>query len=262
MRVPKNIKKKNNDIVEKDQLIEINDITNPFRKIDISDDKLKIKWIKTVEKAVRSSIEYKNYLKYLKETIDISHCTFFTKLDINDIKGVGLEFHHYPFTLFDIVSIVLEEKINMNEDIDFFEIANEVMELHFTNKVGLVPLSLTLHEMAHTGYLFIPLKAVYGNYQKFINDYRESISSDLMDRIIELGKLSDEMGYDYLPDNLDTKTLFIDSKDVFPELTNFIDTENDSIQIETENNVKQLEHRKPKIEDTKKLTEDLFNEED
>ena len=44
------------------------------------------------------------------------------------------------------------------------------MEKHFNNEVGLVPLSVTAHELVHNSTkLFLPLTVVYGNYSAFLD---------------------------------------------------------------------------------------------
>ena len=49
------------------------------------------------------------------------------------------------------------------------------MELHFSNMVGLVPVSLTPHQLVHSENLFVPMSIVYGNYETFFDQYKEYI---------------------------------------------------------------------------------------
>lgn len=100
-----------------------------------------------------------------------------------------MEFHHYPFTLYDITYIIYQNRYldyitdqissKLNKVINPFDIAKEVMELHYKNKVGLVPLSLTPHELYHKGELFIPLdkKYVFGNYLDILDTYKVNFGS-------------------------------------------------------------------------------------
>jgi len=68
-----------------------------------------------------------------------------------------------------------------NSDTYFFDsflIASEIMRLHYAGYIGLVPLTKTLHEMAHAGKLFIGLENVFGNFQKFFVDHREFLQPE------------------------------------------------------------------------------------
>ena len=59
------------------------------------------------------------------------------------------------------------------------------MEEHYRGLIGLVPLTTTLHEMAHNRTIIVPITKVEGNYKKFIKKYSSYISTDIKDRISE-----------------------------------------------------------------------------
>jgi len=151
---------------------------------DISDSKLLSKYIKKVERIVRTSFEYRKYINFLKNELDMSRCTFFNEIDIKKVKKVQIEFHHHPFTLYDIVYILINKALrtmDIAEDtfINPLIIADEVCELHFRNEVGLIPLSTTVHELAHNGDIFIPVNLVFGNLKTFVKKYKEFIPEEL-----------------------------------------------------------------------------------
>ena len=50
------------------------------------------------------------------------------------------------------------------------------MALHFKNKVGIVPLSVTMHDLVHSGSIFLNLKQVFGRVIDFLEEYRDFIS--------------------------------------------------------------------------------------
>lgn len=159
---------------------------------EFEDDKSLMRYIKKLEKTVRSSFEYKNYINYLKDEHDLTSCKFFTNIDIEDIKKVGIEFHHYPFNLYEITETVLKKQTNFFETpVNTFDVCNEVMKLHYENMVGLVPLSKTIHELAHNGEIFINFNLVFGNVQKFMDDYHDYISTELFETIKVLDNLSE-----------------------------------------------------------------------
>jgi hypothetical protein len=157
-------------------------------------DKDKIKFIKTIEKIIRSSMEYKDYISYLKDVVDMTQCSFFTNINSNGARHkVSIEIHHEPFTLYDISDIVLSKHINQGIALDPLTIAEEVMKLHYQNKVGLIPLSSTVHELVHSGKLMLPLQCVAGDYIKFIEEYYDDISNELHSILRKKVELSKEV---------------------------------------------------------------------
>jgi hypothetical protein len=192
-----------------------------FYNLEINyEEKKRIKFIKYIEKLVRQSYEYKTYIGFLKNELNLTKCTFLPMIDTNEIKRVGVEFHHYPFTLFDITSIVLDEHmlIKNEKHINPFKIAEEIMELHFQNYIGLVPLTTTVHELVHSGKVFVNLKYVFGNYTKFMNRY-ESANSDsykqMFANLVQLSDKEDKDG-DINGDILDKNLMTLEIKDVEP----------------------------------------------
>jgi hypothetical protein len=89
--------------------------------------------------------------------------------------------HHYPFTLYDIVTLVVQKFLKDKKLISSFVIAKEVMKLHFTNKVGLVPLSKTVHELVHSGEIFINYNQVFGDFSSFAEEYSEFMTPKMID---------------------------------------------------------------------------------
>lgn len=162
--------------------------------VDISTPKSKNKFIKRVEKLVRTSNEYRDYIRFLKEECDLSRCAFLSNVDTKDNKHFKIEFHHEPFTLYDICSIVLSKFINSGERINSLLIADEVMELHYQNLVGLIPLNVTFHTLYHeSDKLVIPLNCVYGNYVELLNKYEDLIDDELYDQLLEKLKMKLDM---------------------------------------------------------------------
>lgn len=150
----------------------------------LNTDRDKEKFIRRIENVVRSSMEYRDYVVFLKEHVNMTHCAFFNNMENGQGSRVRIEIHHEPLTLFDIVQTVvnkcIEEAIPLN---DLF-IADEVMELHYTNKVGLIPLSKSIHQIIHnSNELVIPLNLVYGNYKEFLEEYEDYLDENILDKM-------------------------------------------------------------------------------
>jgi hypothetical protein len=195
MKMPKNISENEiNNIDENHSLIEFDNLENFDYKFDNYDnEKALMKYIKGIESLVRHSLEYKRYIRYLKDTQDLTNCAFFKKINIKDLEKTGIEFHHYPFNLYEIVYTVVNEQSNfLCDPVNTFMVCNEVMKLHYENKVGLVPLSKTLHQLAHNGEIFINFDSVFGDFKIFIEEYEDFINPDLLEAYNKLEELSDK----------------------------------------------------------------------
>lgn len=155
-----------------------------FYFADIFDEKMFKNFIKNTEKLIRTSKEYFSYIASLRSEISALNCdNILSNITSSD---ASLEFHHYPFSLFDIVDIVACSKLISKKQFTSFSLAKEIMNLHFDNLIGLVPLSKTTHELAHKGHLFFSTKQIYGKYKKFIDRYSNGISVDLKNKIKNL----------------------------------------------------------------------------
>lgn len=162
---------------------------NSFYFQDFYDDKLINKFIKSTEAIIRQSREYTNYLAMLKANYNI--------LNFDNIQShigesdASIEIHHYPFTLYDIVDIVMTHHVNKRENFTSFSLAKEIMELHSAHKIGFVPLTITNHQLAHDNGLFISFKQVFGDWEDFYKMYEDGISEELKEKIKKLRLLSD-----------------------------------------------------------------------
>lgn len=156
----------------------------------IYNEKTRSKFIKSVEKIVRSSLEYREFIAYLRAELGMNFCMFFNNVSRDEIKNLGIEIHHIPFSLFDIVNIVLRKYEAEEMTIDPLVIADEVMQLHYRGMVGLVPLSVTVHELYHRGDLFIPLQYVDKGFILFYQEYKDYMKEyeEMLKRLINLSK--------------------------------------------------------------------------
>lgn len=151
------------------------------------------KFIKGVERYIRTSLEYRNYIKYLKQEVLLTQCSILNKLPEELSRSLTIEMHHWPFTLYDLVEIVLNKHLKLNNVFTRLSIANEVMDLHYTNSVGLIPLTKTMHQLAHTNNNVVHRKNVFGNYQNFIDFYEIYLDQGQRQKIENFEKLSETL---------------------------------------------------------------------
>lgn len=165
-------------------------LSESFYFQDFYDDARVAKFEKSIKQLVRSSREYTAYIGTLK-----ANCPILNFDDIQshiDGENCSLEMHHYPFTLEDIVEIVFCHHVTRKDNMTSFSIAKEIMEQHYLQHIGLVPLTKTNHELAHTGDIFLSEKQIYGNWRQFMADYSDGISADLRAKIKRLDDLSEK----------------------------------------------------------------------
>lgn len=170
--------------------IKLNDLAPcPIPDYDLNDEKDFAKYLKDIERIVRSSFEYRKMVNYLREYLDMNKCSFYEAVSNADTTKIKIEIHHEPLSLYDIVVIVYNKRVAFHESLEVEHVAKEVMYLHFDMQVGLIPLAETVHELVHNQYLFVPSTKVYGKYKKFIEDYKAFIpleQLDILDRIEQL----------------------------------------------------------------------------
>ena len=214
---------------------------------DLNSEKGYNKFISDVEREVRGSFEYKRLISYLKSYKGMNRCAYMENTTINPDSKVTIEIHHHPFTLYDICTIVATKRLYYGQPMDLEMVAKEVMQLHYEDKIGLIPLSKTPHELYHNGFLQIPLRAVYGNWRVFRNEYWDFFSDeqkDLIERIIQFDKDYDKIQATKI---LQQKNVYIQStlpEYALPDLHPLADRIVDRI-----NTIKQNHYQLPSVSD-------------
>lgn len=165
-----------NDNIE---VVVMKDVPEMEYTVSVNTDNEKHRLITRIERIVRSSGEYRDYIAFLRQNIGMDACAFFNNVSKQTNRKIKIEVHHTPLTLYDIVKIVLEKYIQTGEVLDDLMIAEEVVKIHYNNQVGLIPLSKTLHEVVHNSEkLTIPMYMIFGNYTKFLREYEEYWEND------------------------------------------------------------------------------------
>lgn len=161
-----------------------------FEDYDLMDDKDREKYIVDLERHIRSSFEYRQMVQYLRDYMNMNSCAFIPNISNETSRRVRIEIHHSPFTLRDICCVILNKRMKNGEMLTIESVGYEVMFVHYSLMVGLIPLSETVHELVHTQYLFVPTNKVYGYYKAFVQTYYNYIDPELLDKLDELEKLT------------------------------------------------------------------------
>jgi hypothetical protein len=147
------------------------------------DDKARTKFIKTIVAMVRKCPEYGRYRTFLLENLDMDRCSVLSELTPEEVSAAGLEIHHAPLGLYDICELVLGQMQVDEERITTFSVANRVMAYHWMGKVGLVPLTQTIHEAVHAGQVHVDPRTIFGNWQALLDEHRGGLTEHLVEKM-------------------------------------------------------------------------------
>ena len=159
------------------------------------DPKKFVKVIKKIESYIRSSYEYRAYMTYLKECLNMNSCFYLSHAHTERNGKYKIEIHHGPLTLFDITCAVFIRYFgphSIKKNPNFFKVSNAVMKAHYELKVGLIPLSVTAHELIHTGDIFVPLDHYFGNYHAFLEEYDNYLPEEIKSMVKTQERLTKE----------------------------------------------------------------------
>jgi len=135
------------------------------------------KFIRSCEKMVRGSIEYKYWRDYIKDVLGVNMCM----ITQERMDECTIEVHHHIPSLYSLIKSMINRKIEREEEFSSFDISTEAIELHYKNKVGYVTLIKSMHEKFHNACLSIPINLVKGDYQFFMDNLSRYLDSDEID---------------------------------------------------------------------------------
>lgn len=141
------------------------------------------KFIKAVEKTVRTVPDYKAFINYVTSVIGIDFCQVSSQIYSCDAT---IEMHHGPLlTLWDYVSVILNSEIDKGHKISTFRIADKVIQEHFDLRVQVVMLAKTNHEAVHNRDIFLNVRQGFGDVGAFIDKYQKYFGDTLRYRIVK-----------------------------------------------------------------------------
>ncbi len=154
-------------------------LTLPLRITNFENEAHFKKFVKNCELLIRRSNEYGSWRNYIIEILGLNTC----HITDEHISQVTVEVHHHIPSLFAVVSAVVNRKVNSQEEFCSFDIARDVIQLHFENRIGYTVLIKSMHEKFHNGCLEIPINLIHGNYNYFIQHYGGYLENDELEKI-------------------------------------------------------------------------------
>lgn len=194
------------------RIIDVQIDEKPKRPVYVfKSNKDRYKYCTMVKTMVRRSPEYKQLVKFLKKHKGMDCCDVYRNLsnDPEERKHYRIELHHHPFTLLEIINVVVSKRQALGETLNPFLVTEEILELHYDGKVGLMNLSVTAHELAENDRIFIPLHRIRDqNYIKFVEEYEQFMDPNLIKKIELLIQMSLK-AKDVVSDCLDPEFVYI-----------------------------------------------------
>lgn len=151
----------------------------------------------------RTSRTYKNYKGYLMG-LGMDRCQILGNIDES---MADLEMHHNFLTIFDIALMITEHTIKTKGYISTFDLVMLLKEEHKNNRIPLVMLTKTVHQLYHANEDFvIPAQYCFGYWQELLVKYNKGITRDIAYKVVNFIQKSMEVqqiGADYqLSNNL------------------------------------------------------------
>lgn len=219
-----------------------------FEAYCLEDDKDFKQFILDIERDVRKSIEYRKFIAYVRDYMNMNKCAFIQNVSNDETFDIKIEIHHYPFSLRDIVEIVIAKRQYYNECMKLNMVSKEVMILHYKLIVGLISLSETVHQVSHASRLFIPVDRVMGRYRLFVDYYKPFIDPRMLEVLDRIEKYTEEKQSKILNTNIIEQNIvtydITDSNYCIPNMNNI-----NTAMLEQINNIRNNNYMLPTIED-------------
>lgn len=133
------------------------------------DDKYFKRFVKATEGLIRRSNEYREFVAHILGSGSRA-CSFLPGVSTEDAT---VELHHHPLTLYEVVEVVAEKRFVREEPVSTFDVADEVLRLHWEGMIGVIPLSRTVHQLAHDGEVFVGIDRSLGRVADFLREYAD-----------------------------------------------------------------------------------------
>lgn len=157
-------------------------LRSPYSDIDLSfyqtketlmDTEEYYRFLKNAETLFRNTRDYKYYKSFIMG-LGLNRCQVHSNIT-SDMDGMTIEMHHNMLNLFDIAFVICEHVLNTTKYITTFDLVYLLEKVHKENKVQLVMLSLTPHQLYHNSYLFIHPRMCFGKWWEFLEEYKYGI---------------------------------------------------------------------------------------
>lgn len=142
------------------------------------------KFIENAVSQFRHSRFYKLYKSYLID-LGMNRCQYFPNITTDVLGANGIEMHHNFLTIYDIALMICEHTLNTVGYITTFDLIHMLKEEHSENRIPIVMLSKTVHQMYHNNDEFIiPANQCFGFWMELLYKYSKGITINIANKVI------------------------------------------------------------------------------
>ena len=132
----------------------------------------------------RHSKFYKNYKSYLMG-LGLDHCQVLSNVNEDNVGARGIEMNHNFLTIFDIALMITEHVLNTVGYISTFDLIYLLKLEHRENRIPIVMLSETVHEMYHQNEdMVFPAQMCFGYWVELLQRYNRGITLNIAQKVI------------------------------------------------------------------------------
>lgn len=132
----------------------------------------------------RHSKFYKNYKGYLMG-LGLDHCQIMSNITEENVGSRGIEMNHNFLTIFDIALMITEHVLNTVGYICTFDLIYLLKQEHAANRIPIVMISETVHEMYHQNEeIVFPAQMCFGYWVELLQRYSRGITPRIAQKVI------------------------------------------------------------------------------
>ena len=129
----------------------------------------------------RHSKFYKAYKANLM-SLGLNHCSYLHNVNSDMAE---LETNHAILTIFDIALLITEHYINTYGYVTTFHIVGALREEHKNNRVPIVMMCKTIHQLYHNDDLFyVHPNQIFGKWTELIKNYYNGITPEICNKLL------------------------------------------------------------------------------
>lgn len=144
-------------------------------------------------RSFRHSKTYRHYKAYL-HSLGMICCQFHPYIQVMEEEETNiLEMHHCMLNIYDIAIMITEHILNTVGFITEFDLAELLKYEHIHNRIPIVMLCKTCHQLYHNQYLYVHPNMCFGKWWELIENYNTGLNRDIMFKLMMyLKKASEE----------------------------------------------------------------------
>lgn len=133
----------------------------------------------------RHSRTYSHYKAYLIG-LGMNCCQFhpYIQNDSEDKKMATIEMHHCMINIYDIAILICEHYLNTIGQITEFDLSEALRYEHIHNRIPIVMLCKSCHQLYHHKYLYVPPDMIFGKWWELFDAYKMGMTRDIAFKVM------------------------------------------------------------------------------